>query len=125
MKCPRCTDYELKTIKADDIEVDQCPHCLGIWFDVSELSAVVGRPNLGEIQLKGKPGGLRTIVPLNCPRDGTLMDTVNDVKVGDVQMDVCPQCGGRWLDGGELDRLRQKGLFANIKNFFVTYVIPE
>ncbi|MBW4699743.1 MAG: zf-TFIIB domain-containing protein [Aphanocapsa lilacina HA4352-LM1] len=125
MQCPRCTDYELKTVKSDDIEVDQCPNCLGIWFDVSEMTALVEKQNLDGIKLSGKPGGMRTIVPLNCPRDGTLMDMVNDVKAADIQMDVCPTCGGRWLDGGELDRLREKGLLANLKNFFVTYILPD
>ena len=124
MKCPRCTSNELKTIKVGELEVDQCDNCLGVYFDVSEMKELVERPDLGELKLRGKPGGLRTIVPLDCPRDGTTMDQVNDIRAADVQIDVCPRCNGRWVDGGELDRLRQKGLFTNVKNFLVTYILP-
>jgi uncharacterized protein len=45
------------------------------------------------------------------------------VKIEDLEIDICPTCAGRWLDGGELDRLRQKGLLANVKNFFLNYLI--
>jgi Zn-finger nucleic acid-binding protein len=124
MKCPRCIEYELKTVQADGVEVDQCENCLGIWCDVSEMKELVSARGLGAIRLTGKPGGMRTVLPLTCPRDGAALDMVNDVRAADVQIDVCPKCGGRWLDGGELDRLRQKGFLADVKNFFVTYILP-
>lgn len=125
MKCPRCIEDELKPVQLDGLEVDQCENCLGIWCDVNEMKELVERKDLGAVKLLGKAAGLRTIVPLNCPRDGTSLGMVNDVRAADVQIDVCPRCGGRWLDGGELDRLRQKGLLADLKNFFVTYIAPD
>ncbi|MBC7880063.1 MAG: zf-TFIIB domain-containing protein [Anaerolineae bacterium] len=123
MKCPRCTIYDLKTVKIEDLEVDQCEECLGIWCDIGEMKALVEQTNLGDLKITGKPGGLRTIVPLSCPRDGKTLVMIKDLKAADIEIDICPTCAGRWLDGGELDRLRQKGLLANVKNFFVTYLI--
>lgn len=123
MKCPRCMEFELKPVRVDDVEVDQCDNCLGIWCDVSELKKLVELDSLGDLKLTGKPAGVLG-APINCPRDGATLDTVNDVKAADVKLDICPECGGRWLDGGELDRLREKGLLANFKNFLVTYILP-
>ncbi len=39
---------------------------------------------------------------MKCPHDGTEMDHVS--RHG-VEIDHCPQCGGVWLDRGELDHL--------------------
>lgn len=39
---------------------------------------------------------------MKCPQDGTEMDHVS--RHG-VEIDHCPQCGGVWLDRGELDHL--------------------
>jgi hypothetical protein len=37
-----------------------------------------------------------------CPRDGS---DLKEQQVEDVKIDECPQCGGVWLDRGELDQL--------------------
>jgi uncharacterized protein len=39
-----------------------------------------------------------------CPRDGATLVEVN--KSG-VQIDVCPECKGVWLDRGELEKIMQ------------------
>jgi uncharacterized protein len=39
-----------------------------------------------------------------CPRDGASLVEVN--KSG-VQIDVCPECKGVWLDRGELEKIMQ------------------
>lgn len=39
---------------------------------------------------------------LTCPRDGAPM---TEREHHHVKIDVCSQCGGVWLDGGELEQL--------------------
>ena len=39
---------------------------------------------------------------MDCPRCKTAM---NQRKRDDVEIDVCPQCNGVWLDGGELAKV--------------------
>ena len=39
---------------------------------------------------------------LMCPNDNTPMQEINR---NGVQLDVCPQCRGVWLDRGELEKL--------------------
>ena len=41
---------------------------------------------------------------MKCPKDGA---DLKEVKNADVSVDVCSECGGVWLDAGELDLLRK------------------
>jgi hypothetical protein len=43
MKCPKC-GYDLITGDWDGIQIDQCTHCHGIWFDAGEAEAVLKHP---------------------------------------------------------------------------------
>ena len=44
---------------------------------------------------------------LLCPNDNTAMQVV---KRGDVELDICPQCRGVWLDRGELDKIIERSM---------------
>jgi len=52
MKCPKC-GYDLITGEWDGIQIDQCTHCHGIWFDAGEAETLIKKsaaPNaLGRI----------------------------------------------------------------------------
>jgi Zn-finger nucleic acid-binding protein len=39
MKCPKC-EHELEVVSFNDIEVDRCTNCMGIWFDHHEQDAL-------------------------------------------------------------------------------------
>lgn len=43
MYCPRCASERLIETTRDDIEIDSCPGCRGIWLDRGELNKIVGR----------------------------------------------------------------------------------
>ena len=40
MKCPKC-GYDLITGAWHGIQIDQCTHCHGIWFDAGEAESLV------------------------------------------------------------------------------------
>ena len=42
---------------------------------------------------------------MQCPRCG---GALKEVTVEEVQIDSCGNCGGVWLDAGELERLRKR-----------------
>ncbi|MGH7531019.1 MAG: zf-TFIIB domain-containing protein [Gemmatimonadales bacterium] len=44
MKCPKC-GYDLITGQWDRIQIDQCTHCHGIWFDAGEAETLLRSPN--------------------------------------------------------------------------------
>lgn len=43
MKCPKC-GYDLITGDWDGIQIDQCTHCHGIWFDAGEAETLLKSP---------------------------------------------------------------------------------
>jgi Zn-finger nucleic acid-binding protein len=43
MKCPVCIDPDLVMTFRDDIEIDYCPRCRGIWLDRGELDKIIER----------------------------------------------------------------------------------
>jgi len=43
-----------------------------------------------------------TAMNLTCVKCTSVLDKS---KVGDIEVDLCPDCGGLWLDAGEIERL--------------------
>jgi len=44
MKCPNC-DQLLQITERQNIEIDYCPQCRGVWLDKGELDKVIGFAN--------------------------------------------------------------------------------
>ena len=106
MKCPKCNSESLAAFKVEEVTVDRCSSCDGIWFDAQELGELLAeeakqvaslrRGNMHE-ELDGKKG--------NCPRDATELLRVYSAADKTVILDACPECRGIWLDGGEFEKL--------------------
>ena len=43
MKCPKC-GYDLITGEWHGIQIDQCTHCHGLWFDAGEAEGLLAHP---------------------------------------------------------------------------------
>lgn len=43
MKCPVCSDTELAMSTRQNIEIDYCPKCRGVWLDRGELDKLIER----------------------------------------------------------------------------------
>ncbi len=41
MQCPYCQHDPLNTIHHNDVEIDVCPNCGGVWLDRGELEALL------------------------------------------------------------------------------------
>lgn len=41
MKCPHCKDIDLIMTVRNNIEIDYCPKCRGIWLDRGELDKII------------------------------------------------------------------------------------
>ncbi len=102
--CPKC-QVRLNEIDAEvpgrKVMIDACPKCNGIWLDKGELKQVIGDRKLADYLTKDI--GTKTESPLVCPRCGGLMDYEH---AEDVEVDVCLDCRGVWLDAGELSELQ-------------------
>ena len=40
MDCPVCKESAMITLELDDVEIDYCTQCEGIWLDAGELSQI-------------------------------------------------------------------------------------
>lgn len=43
MQCPVCKDVNLVMTERQNIEIDYCPQCRGIWLDRGELDKIIAR----------------------------------------------------------------------------------
>lgn len=41
MQCPHCQHDRLNTMRHNDVEIDVCPNCGGIWLDRGELELLL------------------------------------------------------------------------------------
>lgn len=98
MNCPKCEFIELKQVQVgkNKLELERCPQCKGIWFELGELN-----------RIPGFKGHTHSVVPKHalqnaakCPKckiglfEFCYPDTVTLV-------DQCKSCSGLWLDNDE------------------------
>ena len=113
MKCPVC-NKDLKEISVADIKVDICEGgCAGIWFDNYELQKVdekheAAGTSLLEIE-KDKNINIGYETKRNCPKcEGVIMLKHFVSAKREIEIDECANCGGIWLDSGELRQIRDQ-----------------
>ena len=113
MNCPACGN-KLNPYPAGSITVDVCAGgCGGIWFDAFELQKMDETnesvpPDL--LNLK-KDAHVQTAATAKrpCPKcEGIVMRRHFFSAQKKVEVDSCPNCGGYWLDAGELAAVRKE-----------------
>lgn len=131
MKCPAC-DSELTEMTLGGVKVDACHGgCAGIWFDAFELERVddpaeVRTEFLLRLQrdpaIKVDPHRKRA-----CPRcAGIKLQRHYFSAKKQVEVDQCPNCGGYWLDAGELEKIRaEKKIEAAMKQLQDVHISME
>ena len=98
MKCPVCR-VPTYVVEHDQIELDLCAECEGVWFDAGEL----------ELLLPDGTSGLEAAATdedgRECPICRRRMDKVNIGPAHRVLIDSCPDGCGLWFDANELNAL--------------------
>ena len=104
------------------VKLDTCHGgCGGIWFDAFELQRVDDRNEVATEYLLRVQRDPRKRVDSSrkraCPRcDGVKLKQHFFSAQKQVEVDHCPNCGGFWLDAGELEKIRaEKALDAKMK----------
>ena len=114
IKCPACgKDMEKIFIKSEGINIDICVNgCGGIFFDNREFDKFnESHEDISIIEEKYKN---KTYAPVNedkervCPACGGKMVKNTSAAGGDVKTDDCYICGGKFLDYGELQKIREE-----------------
>ncbi len=114
MKCLRCESVELEAhthgTGPDEITVDECPSCGGMWLDPDELKQM---DDSLSIDLEQIP--YTSIAPTSddaavyCPRcsGAPVLKKGYPANYPDAVVDICRECKGFWLDKNELRKLRE------------------
>jgi len=111
MKCPACFN-ELTQQQIGSLVVDVCDGgCGGVWFDAFELQrADEEQEEVGERLLSIRRDPQLQVDPSRkrqCPRCTHMKLRRHFFSAKRrVEVDECPNCGGYWLDFGELSQIR-------------------
>ncbi len=106
--CPRCST-DLEKHSSDDMEIDLCPDCGGIWLDKGEFRMATAESNVyRDFKLTeeySRPSINNDFSYINCVRCNKLMIRENFKRISGVMIDRCGR-HGVWLDSGELEKIR-------------------
>jgi len=108
--CPECGKQmkELQYVPGEQLLVDHCEACGGVWLDGGETVSVKKiadkqddrriRLMRGIWEMRSKVKGVKTMV---CPRCKT--PSINEFSTGEgVTLDMCDRCNGCWFEKGEV-----------------------
>lgn len=117
MLCP-IDKKQMIILEYNDVELDYCPICEGIWLDQGELELLL---NMDEkkFDLSDIPDAKKS--KRRCPRCRKKMIKENFPGT-EVEVDICTRDNGIWLDKGELLEIAQSQSSTEIvkqtKEFF-------
>jgi len=107
MTCPRDGTHLAQQRYEAQVTVDVCPTCAGMWLDDGELEAIQEsherdyRRDLDT--MADAVGPIADHAPgARCPKCNTPLEAREYAHCSKIQIDVCPEGHGLWLDGGEL-----------------------
>lgn len=99
MKCPACR-VPMYVAEYQQIELDLCGRCEGVWFDRGELALL-----LGDTRPLPEAAAVTDEATRACPLCDRPMAKVNIGPGRRVLVDRCPQDCGLWFDGSEVAAL--------------------
>jgi len=119
--CPICERQPLGSTSVQNVEIETCPRCGGLWFEPGKLEHFPDRPSAKVLLplAQHAPGRCRrgghaisqALVrcavcgggPAHCPSCNLRLAMVPTAACA---IDICVRCEGVWLDAGEFDALR-------------------
>jgi uncharacterized protein len=123
MDCPRC-QKPLIILESDQVEIDYCASCRGVWLDSGELELLLGSSH--ETHIEFHPDNNAPERPLKCPRCHKKMSKINGGKDKAVLLDSCKNGHGLWFDAGELETILKNEkidsdnrIFEHLRGIFV------
>ncbi len=101
MICANCGESML-ALELEELEIDYCDNCGGIWLDSGELELALGEDRFREDQLIPVAGEAGTAQGTRkCPICSRRMQIVK-LPEGAIELDRCERGHGLWFDKGEL-----------------------
>ena len=109
MKCPACSSPMI-VVEHEQIELDYCTDCSGVWFDAGELELLLETMQLGESSLSldnvlTSPEAESKEKKRKCPICRQKMKKATVGHNPEVLIDACRRGDGLWFDKGEVGQL--------------------
>jgi Zn-finger nucleic acid-binding protein len=97
-------------VEYNNIELDHCNDCHGVWFDSTELELLLKSLNLDSHNLLlddilKSPETESSEKKLRCPICREKMKKITISEQPGILIDVCPYRHGLWFNGGEVTQL--------------------
>ncbi len=115
MQCPKC-GHDMEKVTFEEVEVDRCKLCKGLWFDSLEHETLrkrkgaevidVGHEEVGELFNKEDN--------IDCPLCKVRMVRMVDRDQRHIWYEGCPECFGVFFDSGEFRDFK----FNTLLDFF-------
>lgn len=101
MDCPRC-NVEMTLLEGEDVSLQRCTECGGIWVDPADLNPILLRANLPVLDRLGGKENLDEVA-VTCPDCQIDMTVIEGNDKSGLRYEACESCGGIWLEveGGE------------------------
>jgi Zn-finger nucleic acid-binding protein len=100
MNCPKC-HKPIVVLELDNVEIDYCPACKGVWLDSGELELLLGNTHHPQMI----PDTKNAEKKIKCPKCARKMAKVRFARPDGILIDSCIEKHGLWFDGGELEEL--------------------
>ncbi|MCK5808656.1 zf-TFIIB domain-containing protein [bacterium] len=124
LHCPVCKKEGLVVLEFDDIEIDYCLTCKGIWLDAGEMDLMIGNAEQAKQILESfESVSAKSINEKErpCPICDKKMEKIVIHTVEDQIVDRCRDGHGIWFDHGELhsilDNAKKDGEASAIVSF--------
>ena len=105
MNCPACS-RALVTLEFDELEVDYCTQCKGVWLDSGELEYLLSHGGDPGTHLTPFIPSLSSEKKKRCPVCRVVMEKIAPGQADSIILDQC-ELHGIWFDRGELVRLME------------------
>lgn len=100
MNCPACKN-PMVILELNQVEIDYCSECKGIWLDNGELDLIFSTSDRKEISKSFSIKNDFDEIKRRCPNCKKKMDKVEFESTG-IIIDKCIDEHGVWFDSGEL-----------------------
>ncbi|MDH3991712.1 MAG: zf-TFIIB domain-containing protein [Gammaproteobacteria bacterium] len=101
LQCPKCK-HGMEEVTFEDITIDRCTHCHGLWFDGDEAQRLKHREGSETIDSGTAAQGRKYdgMGDINCPRCGDTMEKSSHWKQEHIWYEICRK-HGIFMDAGE------------------------
>lgn len=124
MKCSACKVGTLKSSKLDGLfNSHSCTHCHGDLILLGDFMQWQKLNPESDLNLEAEIGVVsnETSKAMICPLTGTIMTKYRISADTEHRLDLSPTINAVWLDKGEWDLLKEKGLANKLNNIFTSH----